>query len=216
MSTFLEKTNSAQSGSAVLECRGLDVMRGEVVLCADVDLTLYAGDICHLTGENGTGKTTLLHQLAGLLPIERGEVYWQRQAMLPPQPVYIGHQVGIDSQLTVAQNLNFLLALYEVMPTADELAEALAWVGLAGFDEVPCYQLSAGQARRVGLARLWFAAARPLWLLDEPLTALDRVMVQRLEARLQAYAADGGTVLLTSHQALQVANKQLDLTVFMV
>ena len=200
----------------LLTCRGLDVMRGEVVLCADVDLTLSAGDICHLTGENGTGKTTLLHQLAGLLPIERGEVFWQGQAMLPPQPVYIGHQVGIDSQLTVAQNLRFLLALYDVVPTTDELAEALAWVGLAGFDDVACYQLSAGQTRRVGLARLWFADERPLWLLDEPLTALDSAMVQRLEARLAQYATRGGVVLVTSHQALHVANKRLDLTAFMV
>ena len=201
---------------AQLTCRGLDVIRGEVVLCSDVDLTLNAGDICHLTGENGTGKTTLLHQLAGLLPIEQGEVLWQGQPMLPPQPVYIGHQVGIDSQLTVAQNLRFLLALYDVTPTADALTEALAWVGLAGFDDVACYQLSAGQTRRVGLARLWFAHVCPLWLLDEPLTALDGAMIQRLEARMTQYAAHGGTVLVTSHQTLQVANKRLDLTAFMV
>lgn len=204
------------SQNFVLECQAVDVQRGDFVLCADVNFSLKQGDICHLIGENGTGKTTFLMQLAGLLPIINGEVAWQGQAGLPIQPIYIAHQVGIHLQLTVAQNLRFLLALYGMSPNAESLAEALAWVGLSGYEDIACYQLSAGQTRRVGLARLWFSKAVPLWLLDEPLTALDVNMVKKIEIMLADYASQGGTVLMTSHQPVAVANMTLDLTDFML
>lgn len=181
---------------------------------------LNRGDICHLVGENGTGKTTFIMQLAGLLPIEAGEVLYLGEKSLPIQPLYIAHQVGIHLQLTVEQNLRFLLALYGITPSVNELEQALVWVGLAGYDNVACYQLSAGQTRRVGLARLWFGQGYvdsfPFWLLDEPLTALDIAMVAKIEAILQGFASRGGAVLMTSHQAVAVANKQLDLTQYMV
>lgn len=213
----------------LLICQNIAIARGDFVLCEGVNLTLNQGDICHLIGENGTGKTTFIMQLAGLLPIETGEVFYLGEENLPIQPLYIAHQVGIHLQLTVEQNLRFLLALYGITPSQDELAEALAWVGLAGYENVACYQLSAGQTRRVGLARLHFHKEKvyknsivengencPFWLLDEPLTALDVTMVGKIEAILQDFASRGGTVLLTSHQALAVANCELDLTQYMV
>lgn len=204
----------------LLRCQDLTVQRGDFPLCEGVSLSLYRGDICHLIGENGTGKTTLMMQLAGLIPISEGKVIWQGDSQLPVKPLYIGHQVGIHLQLTVAQNLRFLLALYGIRPSEDALAQALDWVGLAGYEHIACYQLSAGQTRRVGLARLWFGLSQvavcPFWLLDEPLTALDVAMVAKIERMLQQFASAGGTVLLTSHQALAVANRQLDLTSYMV
>lgn len=208
---------------AVLICQDIAIQRGEFVLCEGVNLTLHKGDICHIIGENGTGKTTFLMQLAGLLPIDTGEVFYQGEIQLPVQPLYIAHQVGIHLQLSVEQNLRFLLALYGINPTNDELANALDWVGLSGYEGVACYQLSAGQTRRVGLARLYFyksgaqlVAQCPFWLLDEPLTALDVAMIAKVEAIVQDFARQGGTVLMTSHQAVTVANRLLDLTEFMV
>lgn len=206
----------SQHSSILLSCQNISVQRGEFPLCEGVNLLLRQGDICHLIGENGTGKTTFLMQLAGLLPISVGEVYWQGILGLPIQPIFVAHQVGIHLQLTVAQNLQFLLALYGIQPTEKELSSALSWVGLAGYEQIACYQLSAGQTRRVGLTRLFFAKKVPLWLLDEPLTALDVNMIARIEQLLQEYAHEGGTVLMTSHQPVMVANKQLDLTDYMV
>lgn len=204
----------------LLKCENLTVERGDFLLCQVVHLSLSKGDICHLTGENGTGKTTFLMQLVGLLPILTGKVIWQNVEQLPVQPLYISHQLGINLQLTVKQNLQFLLGLYNIKLSDDELNQALTWVGLSGYEDVHCYQLSAGQTRRVGLARLWFGLqwvkTYPLWLLDEPLTALDVQMIAKMEQMMQDFASQGGAVLLTSHQNVAVANKFLDLTDYMM
>lgn len=194
------------------------------MLCQGVNLTLNAGDICHLIGANGTGKTTLLMQLVGMLPTINGQIHWHSD--IPP--LFVSHQLGIHPNLTVAQNLNFLLNLYGIDAKTDTkthaqalnanlLSDALAWVGLLGYDNFSCQQLSAGQSRRVNLARLAVMTPRhtPVWLLDEPLTALDVAMVAKLEQRLQAFSEQGGAVLMTSHQALNVANKQLDLSEYL-
>ncbi|MGO2624624.1 MAG: ABC transporter ATP-binding protein, partial [Psychrobacter sp.] len=107
----------------------LTVQRGEIPLCEGVSLNLSAGSICHLVGANGTGKTTLLMQLAGLLPVLTGEVVYQGTVTLPTQPLYVSHQLGIHPNLTVAQNLNFLLNLYGITPSTADIDDALAWVG---------------------------------------------------------------------------------------
>ncbi|HCN17277.1 MULTISPECIES: heme ABC exporter ATP-binding protein CcmA [Psychrobacter] len=196
----------------------LTVQRGEIPLCEAVTLHLSAGSICHLVGANGTGKTTLLMQLAGLLPVLTGEVVYQGAATLPIQPLYVSHQLGIHPNLTVAQNLTFLLNLYGLIPSATDIDEALTWVGLQGFETLSSSHLSAGQTRRITLARLYLLTpdVTPLWLLDEPFTALDVDMVARMEDRLRDFANAGGAILMTSHQAVGVANQVLDLTEYMV
>lgn len=211
-------SNQPTTLTPLLACHDVTIQRGEFALCENVVLQLYQGDICHLIGENGTGKTTFIMQLAGLIPLIQGEILWQGTPNLPIQPLYIAHQVGIHLQLTVEQNLRFLLGLYGIKPTTDELWQALDWVGLSGYEDIACYQLSAGQTRRVGLSRLWFGVSRadsiPFWLLDEPLTALDVNMIAKVEKIMQDFANQGGTVLLTSHQAVAVANKTLNLQTF--
>lgn len=186
-----------------------DVQRGDFVLCQGVDLKLYGRQVCHLIGENGLGKTTLMSQIAGLLPVITGQIWCDSM-------VYVSHQLGISPQLTVAQNLRFLLAMYGVDGDDEMIDFALEQVGLYGLHDISSVQLSAGQMRRVGLSRLFVLepSHSPLWLLDEPMTALDKQMVTRLECRIDEFAKSGGAVLLTSHQHIQVQNCTLDLTEF--
>ena len=204
--------------TALLALDELTVQRGEIPLCEGVTLNLAAGSICHLVGANGTGKTTLLMQLAGLLPVLSGEVVYQGTVSLPVQPLYVSHQLGIHPNLTVAQNLTFLLNLYGISPSSADIDDALTWVGLQGFETISSSHLSAGQTRRITLARLYLLTPEvtPLWLLDEPFTALDVDMVARMEDRLREFATAGGAILMTSHQAVGVANQVLDLSDYMV
>ena len=204
--------------TALLVLDELTVQRGEIPLCEGVTLNLAAGSICHLVGANGTGKTTLLMQLAGLLPVLSGEVVYQGAVSLPVQPLYVSHQLGIHPNLTVAQNLTFLLNLYGISPSIADIDDALTWVGLQGFETISSSHLSAGQTRRITLARLYLLTpdVTPLWLLDEPFTALDVDMVARMEDRLREFATAGGAILMTSHQAVGVANQVLDLSDYMV
>ncbi|MEJ6067212.1 MULTISPECIES: heme ABC exporter ATP-binding protein CcmA [unclassified Psychrobacter] len=204
--------------TALLALDELTVQRGEIPLCEGVSLNLAAGSICHLIGANGTGKTTLLMQLAGLLPVLTGETYYRGAVSLPIQPLYVSHQLGIHPNLTVAQNLIFLLNLYGISPSTADIDDALTWVGLQGFETISSSHLSAGQTRRITLARLYLLTPNvtPLWLLDEPFTALDVDMVARMEDRLREFAHEGGAILMTSHQAVGVANQVLDLSDYMV
>lgn len=204
--------------TALLVLDELTVQRGEIPLCEGVTLNLAAGSICHLVGANGTGKTTLLMQLAGLLPVLSGEVVYQGTVSLPVQPLYVSHQLGIHPNLTVAQNLTFLLNLYGISPSIADVDDALTWVGLQGFETISSSHLSAGQTRRITLARLYLLTPEvtPLWLLDEPFTALDVDMVARMEDRLREFSTAGGAILMTSHQAVGVANQVLDLSDYMV
>lgn len=199
--------------SPIITLDGVDVQRGDFVLCQGVNLTLHAGEVCHLVGENGLGKTTLLSQIAGLLPVVRGQIVYHQDDV---NPVYVSHQLGISGSLTVAQNLTFLLSLYGVEATADMVDFALEQVGLYGLDDVSSLQLSAGQMRRVGLSRLFILTPKqsPFWLLDEPLTALDVDMVRRIEQRISDFASEGGAVLMTSHQAIGAKTCTLDLAEF--
>lgn len=188
------------------------VMRGDIRLCGPLTVSIDAGQIWQIAGPNGTGKTTLLMMLAGLLPIQSGAACWRKQPPADWPTLYIGHLAGLNAALTVQENLAFLAALGEGADcTSTELLHALAMTGLAGYEQVPVARLSSGQKRRVGLARLWLPHAAPLWLLDEPMTALDVQMIARLNQRLADHAATGGRVLLTSHQPVAVVSHVLDL-----
>ena len=189
-----------------LEARALYCERDDRILFADLSLTIRSGELLQLAGPNGAGKTTLLRLLAGLNRDYEGELLWQRKAVADcyaeyaRQRLYMGHLAAIKKSLTPLENLRWLTAQDDA--SEDSLWQALEAVSLAGYEYTPCMQLSAGQQRRVALARLWISQA-PLWILDEPFTALDKDGVRWLEQQLQQHVATGGAVAITSHHALE-------------
>lgn len=178
----------------------ISVLQNHTLIFRRVSLSVCAGELWYFKGENGSGKTTLLRALAGLLPIQSGTITRYSDVL------YLGHLAGIKSQLTVYENLFYLAKqhhkLDEMTATAMQpmIEEAIAQVGLSHRAHYPARYLSAGQARRAQLARLWLCKTPSLWLLDEPLTALDSASVERLSQRCLAHVKSGGSLLLTSHQ----------------
>ncbi|NCH12751.1 cytochrome c biogenesis heme-transporting ATPase CcmA [Cronobacter sakazakii] len=199
----------------MLEARNLACLRDERLLFRALSFRVSPGEIVHLTGANGAGKTSLLRLLVGLARPEEGEVYWRgeplahQRSAFHQELLWLGHLPGIKSALTADENLAF----YHPQTRREARWQALAAIGLGGYEDLPVEQLSAGQQRRVALARLWLSEAS-LWVLDEPLTALDAAGVATLTRRLEAHAARGGTVIVTTHQplALTGAHRTLTLT----
>ena len=176
------------------------------MLFENLALRLDRGDMLQISGPNGSGKTSLLRLLAGLMQPTSGEVLLNGQPLNSQRPelahnlLWIGHTAGIKDWLTPEENLSWLCALHQ--PASHEaIWAALAAVGLRGFEDVPCHTLSAGQQRRVALARLYLDSPA-LWILDEPFTALDKQGVAQLEEHLANHCEQGGMVVLTTHHSL--------------
>lgn len=202
----------------VLEAVALSCERDWRLLFEHLDLRLAAGDMVQISGPNGSGKTSLLRLLSGLMPPTAGEVLFdgkplaRQRSELTHNLLWIGHAAGIKDLLTPAENLAWLCALHHRVAT-DAIWESLEAVGLRGFEDVPCHTLSAGQKRRVALARLYLPGPA-LWMLDEPFTALDKQGVAQLEAHLAGHCERGGTVVLTTHHTLSrkpAGYRELDL-----
>ncbi|HEY3699308.1 MAG TPA: cytochrome c biogenesis heme-transporting ATPase CcmA [Spongiibacteraceae bacterium] len=193
---------------SLLELRKVSCERDDALLFAPVSFTLAGGDIVQLEGANGVGKTSLLRAIGGLSSRLCGELFWRgaplsrQRAEFAAATVYLGHAIGLKVALSARENLQWWAALRGIDARA-AIAPALDRVGLIGYEDSPCYQLSAGQQRRVSLARLFLSAAI-LWILDEPFTAIDRNGVAELESWLAAHADAGGAVLLTTHQQLSL------------
>jgi heme exporter protein A len=190
----------------------LNQTRGDRHLFAGLSFEVAAGEALVLTGPNGAGKTTLLRTLAGLLAPAAGRIVLEggdREATVGEQAHLIGHANAIKPRLTVAQNLAFWARyLGGTMPSD----AALAALDLAPLAAIPAAYLSAGQKRRLGLARL-LAAPRPIWLLDEPTVSLDAANRDRLAALVQAHRQQGGLVLAATHLPLGLeAPRELALT----
>ncbi|MEE4407528.1 MULTISPECIES: cytochrome c biogenesis heme-transporting ATPase CcmA [unclassified Serratia (in: enterobacteria)] len=190
----------------MLEAKSLSCVRDERILFSALSFTVKPGEIIQVEGPNGAGKTSLLRILAGLAQPENGEVCWRGQNTQRHRENYyqdllfLGHQPGIKAMLTPFENLQFYQAV-RAAPDRQAIWRALEQVGLVGYEDLPVAQLSAGQQRRVALARLWLSEC-PLWILDEPLTAIDKQGVAELISLFEQHAQQGGMVLLTTHQDL--------------
>lgn len=179
--------------------------RDERELFSGVTFAVGPGDIVQIEGPNGSGKTTLLRLLCGLSQQFDGEMRWcgerlpRARIAFASNLFYLGHAPAVKALLSPRENLMWSSG-GDVYGTGDIFA-ALDQVGLYGFEDVPCFNLSAGQQRRVALARLYLTRAR-LWILDEPFTAIDKSGVAALESHLAQHAQRGGAVILTTHHAL--------------
>jgi len=190
----------------VLRAEGLAAFRGERLVFRDLDLSVPEGGAMVLAGPNGSGKSTLLRLLAGLVRPMAGTLFWRDQDALSDLPAhasrvaYIGHQDGVKPGLTAAENLRFAARI-----GTGSVATALDAMGLRDLADLPARMLSAGQKRRLALARLVLSPA-PIWLLDEPSIGLDTVSIDRFGAVLARHRAAGGLIVAATHVPLPLDN----------
>lgn len=186
-----------------LRVEDLSCDRGGIAVLEGVSLALSPGRALILRGANGAGKTTLLRTLAGLQPPLSGRI------SAPPEAIaYAAHADGLKATLTVAENLAFWASIHRT-----PIGDAMERMDIAHLRDRPAMNLSAGQKRRLGLARL-LVAARPIWLLDEPTVSLDAASVQRFADVLRRHLATGGIALIATHIDLGIEAETFDLTGF--
>lgn len=197
----------------MLSARQLSCIRQDRVLFEQLELSVAAGQLLQIAGKNGAGKSSLLRILAGLATPDEGELRYANSPLAnvladyAANLCYIGHQSGIHEQLTARENIRFWQAAVSGQQRIDDY-ELLGKLGLAGLEDIPCKMLSAGQQRRVSLARLWFCQ-RQLWILDEPFTALDQSAITMLQQHFLQHLQQGGAIVLTTHQRLTLVFEQL-------
>jgi heme exporter protein A len=198
----------------MLTATGLSCVRGERALFAGLDLAVGPGEWLHVQGENGAGKTSLLRILAGLSPPAAGEIHWHGEPVKTAaedyrrELLYLGHHGAVKEDLTPFENLTLAAQLDGNTLGEAAALTALARFGLRGREDLPVRFLSAGQKRRVLLARLAVRKAM-LWILDEPFTALDVKAVEMLSSLIVEHVTRGGMAILTSHQAIPLPNGKI-------
>jgi heme exporter protein A len=206
--------NTAADGLSV---DGVHVWRGDRHVLKGVSLHVAARQLLHISGPNGTGKTTLLRVVCGLLRPEQGEVSWGGKSISRIRPeyqaalAYASHEPALKADLTALENLRFAVGLKRRVET-DELRARLEQTGVAGCADLPARVLSAGQRRRVAMARV-LAMSAALWLLDEPFTNLDAAGAELMSELLRAHVEGGGAALVAAHHTLQIGveSHRLDL-----
>lgn len=198
----------------MLEARGLTCVRGEKQLFEGLNLRLSSGGCLHVRGENGVGKTSLLRLLTGLAKPDAGQVMWGSQN-ISKDPLgyhrdllFLGHRDGLKEDLTALENLQMYAALDAMSLTQEKALAALWRFGLRGREHLPVNCLSAGQKRRVLMARMLTRQAA-LWILDEPFNALDVNAVHELKNLIAEQLQHGGLVVMTSHQEVSIPNMQV-------
>jgi heme exporter protein A len=195
----------------MLRAVNLACVRGRRRLFQGLSFRVEPGEAVWVTGPNGSGKTSLLRIVCTLLAPESGEVLWHETPARElgerflDELLYIGHAAAVKDDLTALENLHFSLALRGVNLGEAALVCALDAFGLSGCHGLAARALSQGQRRRLALARLKLGAGQDLWVLDEPLAALDMAAVELVRAEVVAHLARGGCVILTSHQDVDLA-----------
>jgi heme exporter protein A len=196
-------TPHTEDAPPLLQARALSFARNEEPIFGPLDFALHPGEVVLVEGDNGSGKTTLLKLLSGLLEPSSGEVLLHGTpltlAKLSHQVALLGHLLGLKVELSALENLRFAIGLGGIRSGITPML-ALASVGLEGYEEQPLRMLSAGQRKRVALARLLLVPAA-LWLLDEPYANLDREGIELVNRLLDNHARRGGAALITSHGA---------------
>jgi heme exporter protein A len=194
-----------------LSVEKVHVWRGDRHVLKGVSLTLRPGELLHVSGPNGTGKTTLLRVVCGLLRPEQGEVSWLGQPITAVRGeyqaalAYASHEPALKGDLTALENLHFAVGLKRRV-TAAELHASLDRTGVAACADLPARVLSAGQRRRVAMARV-LAMSASLWLLDEPFTNLDAAGTHLVSELLQAHIEHGGLALVVAHHDLELDSR---------
>ncbi|MGZ5025572.1 MAG: cytochrome c biogenesis heme-transporting ATPase CcmA [Methylobacter sp.] len=188
-----------------LEGRQLSCVRDDRTLFEQLTFELVSGQVLLLEGRNGSGKTSLLRILCGFREPDAGAIHWCGDAIKDSQyyaqMAYVGHLDGIKKELTVLENLKMALALSS--PGRYSIDQALAKVHLSGYDDILAQALSAGQKRRLSLARL-LITENVLWILDEPFTSLDKHGIALIESLMAEHCAHGGMIVLTSHHDIDL------------
>jgi len=193
----------------MLDVSALCCVRGERDIFHDLTFSVGPGEWVHVRGENGAGKTTLLKALCGLLRPMKGAVTWKGQPLDQIRDeyhralVYLGHATALKDDMNASENLRAACAVADASPVRS-IGEALHMLGLPASNNAPVRTLSQGQKRRVGLARLALTSAK-LWILDEPLAALDAGAMASVRGLLDHHLEQGGSLVLTSHQAVNLA-----------
>ena len=201
------------TSSFLLEARDIQIWRGENLIVDDVTVQIPTSGIVQIQGSNGSGKTTLLRALVGLAEIDEGEIFWLGQSMnrvrdeMYASLLYLGHKPGITAGLTPYENLLALCpelagTVESDVQIRDEIVRVLTELGIADRIDLPSVALSAGQQRRVALARLKLQHAS-LWILDEPLTSLDAEGQSWVRQAIENHVKAGGSVAFTTHQPIE-------------
>ena len=194
----------------VLCVTDLSVVKRDRLLFENLNFAVEQGSLLYVRGQNGAGKTSMLRVLAGLVDADSGEVYFCQQNIKDCREtyhqhlVYFGHKLGVNLTLSALENLQYWCKLHQVTISDDIIFQTLAQLNLVGLEDIPVASLSAGQQRRVALARFWFKHNAKLWILDEPFTALDTQGIELLSKQITQFLGAGGAVVMTSHQALRI------------
>jgi len=211
MTTHISEPTHLSLNPSSLRANALTCVRGERTLFTGLNLEVSAGEWLHVRGENGIGKTSLLRLLSGLTKPAAGEIFWNEQLIsVDPSEyhrnlLFLGHRDSLKEDLTALENLSIATALDGITVSEEEILLALHRFGLRGREDLPVNCLSAGQKRRVLLARLLLRQAK-LWILDEPFNALDVRAVEMLSELILEHIASGGIAIMTSHQEISMPN----------